>query len=285
MLRGRFTAGSPCSTGRRRWLSISGAPSWRPDSRRASRRSFVGQSAAGPRGARTVPVYLDLVGDDRQAQVMVLLAIGGLEAMTGRDDSGDGHSRPPRRSSTTSVWWSRSVPRRTRSTWPTRSSLAGDPARVVDLLRASCATLERLDLPILLATPRAAHGPDPARPRAARRGRALRDLGSGHGDPGRHRRARALAERHVRSSLDPGTARRGDRVSPRSRSPIMAASELVDSRAHGQMVLATGAARRRATRPERSRPPGRPSRSRSRRANETATQGDHGVPRRRPPGR
>ena len=168
---------------------------------------------------------------------MVLLAIGGLEAMTGVRDT---WRRPFEAAKSIIDDFGLIVPLGA-ATYPVNLAdaelAAGDPARVVDLLRESCATVERLGLPLLLASlvpltgqtllalgqldeaeRYALWGQELATPddidASARWRNALAGLRSAQG---RHDEAIALA---------------GESVS------IMAASEFVDSRLTGQMVLA-----------------------------------------------
>ena len=167
----------------------------------------------------------------------VLLAIGGLEAMTGRDDTW----RRPFEAAKEIIDDLGLVVPIGAATYPVNLAdaeiVAGDPARVIDLLRSSCATLERLHLPVLLASVApltaqtllvlgqldevegfATWGRDVAAPDDIDAQARWRNAMSGlRSIQGRHDEAIGLAEESV---------------------AIMAGSELVDSRATGQMVLA-----------------------------------------------
>jgi tetratricopeptide (TPR) repeat protein len=96
--------------------------------------------------------YLDLVGDDRQGRVMLLLAIGGLEAMTGVPDAW----RLPFESAKAIIDDLGLVVPFGAALYPLNLAdaemLAGDPERVIDLLLESCRTLDRLSLTTLLAS-------------------------------------------------------------------------------------------------------------------------------------
>ncbi len=199
--------------------------------------SFVDSPLPVPEALDRCRVYLDLVGDDRQAQVMVLLAIGGLEAMTGVHDTW----RRPFEAAKSIIDDLGLVVPLGAATYPVNLAdaelAAGDPARVVDLLRASCSILGRLGFASLLSSlapltgqTLLALGQLDEVERYAMWGRELaasddldanarwRNVMSGlRSAQGHHREAITLAHESV---------------------SIMAASEFMDSRLTGQMVLA-----------------------------------------------
>ena len=89
---------------------------------------------------------------------------------------------------------------------------AGEPARIVDLLRASCSTLDRLGEHSRLASMAPLTAQTLLAVGRLGRGRALRILGAGHRTSDGRRRARAMAE-----CRSPGCAR--NRVATMRRSP------------------------------------------------------------------
>ncbi|MFL5677668.1 MAG: ATP-binding protein [Chloroflexota bacterium] len=114
--------------------------------------TIVDSPLSVPEALERCQTYLDLVGEDRQARVMLLLAIGGLEAMSGVSDGW----RATFDAAKAIIDDLGLVVPFGAALYPLNLAdaemLAGDPARVAGLLRESCATLDRLALPTLLAS-------------------------------------------------------------------------------------------------------------------------------------
>ena len=252
VLRGRFTAGLEVAD-RATALAIDlGRPELAAGLASSLAPCFVDSPIPVPEALERCRSYLDLVGDDRQARVTVLLAIGGLEAMTARDDTW----RRPFEAAKAIIDDLGLVVPIGAATYPVNLAdaeiVAGDPARVIDLLRASCATLERLDLPMLLATvaPLTAQtllvlGQLDEVERFATWGR---DVAAPDDIDAQARWRNAMSGlRSIRVEHDEAIGLAEESVA------IMAGTELVDSRATGHMVLAWALRRRGATRRVRSK--------------------------------
>ena len=189
-----------------------------------------------PEALRRSRTLLDLVGDDRQGRVLVLLAIGGLEAMSGLETW-----RQPFDDAKAIIDDLGLVVPIGAATYPINLAdaelTAGDPARVIDLLRTSCRTLERLGLPYLLAS---------LAPVVAQTLLALgqldeveryatwgRDLATADDLDANARWRNAL------SGLRTAQGRHAEAIQlARDSVAVMAGSEFVDSRMIGHMVLA-----------------------------------------------
>jgi hypothetical protein len=236
-LKGRFTAAVEALDRASALATNLGRPDLAASLVSSTAPMFVDSPLPVPEALDRCRVYLDLVGDDRQGRVMVLLAIGGLEAMTGVRDTW----RRPFEAARAIIDDLGLVVPLGAATYPANLAdselAAGDPANVIDLLRLSCATLERLELQSLLASlaPLTAQtllalGQLDEVERYAARGRELAtpdDLDAN------------ARWRNALSGLRTAQGRHAEAIElARDSVAIMAGSEFLDSRLTGQMVLA-----------------------------------------------